>query len=253
MKFSPETVPYLDVEGNPIEFGKKRLQFWLETVPSDLRRLEYELYKRNRKLINANLYKSEHKKKYGRFTVMPAFTEELDYNAWERFQESFLKGEGRKDRLSKILESAKGDIPHLLEEHVKVIPANETKLIALAGSSILGPRRENELLSDVDLNFLLDREDGKENFDILPTEESEKIPYHLFGTGYGDNARGQRRDIHWLLYPHFPIENSLPDTELHSIIERLVVSTEKRKDEIFGSIEKMDKILEEKSQDEIVD
>lgn len=118
-------MPNVGEEGDSVDFDKKRLRFWLETVPPDLRRLEYELYKRNRKLINANLYKYENKRRYGRFTMMPAFTEELEYNAWENFQNSFLKGEERKKRFSEILESAKNDVPVLLKEHGKIIPREE--------------------------------------------------------------------------------------------------------------------------------
>jgi hypothetical protein len=253
MKPSRETMPYLNTEGNPIDFNKKRLEFWLETIPPDLRRLEYELYKRNRRLINANVYKLGHKQQHGRFTLMPAFGEELDYNAWEKFQDSFLKGDERKERFSEILESAKRDVPSLVQEHAETIPENKIKLVALGGSSFIGPRREGEFLSDIDLNFLLDQENNKYNFDILPTgKDKEKTPYHLFGTGYGDEARGEKRELHWLLYPHFPIQNSLPDDELRSIIERLVESTEERKDGIIESIEKTDKLLKEKSEDEII-
>jgi len=254
MNFSSEKAPYSDAENNSLDFDKKRFQFWLETVPSDVRRLEYEIYKKNRERINAEIYRSKNTKRYGPFMLLPAFTKELSYEAWENFQKSFLKGEERKRRFSEILESAKIDLPALLEKYADVIPADKIKLIALSGSSIIGPRKEKEFLSDIDLDFLLDQEDGELNFDILPDEKKkEEIPYHLFGTGYGDAARGKGRDVHWLLYPHFPIQNSLSDQELKSIIERLVITTKQRKDEILETIENMKRILGKKSNEEIIE
>ncbi len=243
------------MEGKMVDFSKKRLQFWLETVPPDLRRLEYELYKRNRKLISADLYKLEHKKKYGRFTFMPGFTEDLEQNAWENFRDSFLKGGDRKERFSEIVNMAQRDLPMILEKYSTIIPKDKVKLIALGGSSFYGPRRTNERLSDVDLNFLIDEETDSLNFNVWPDSGSfsKETPYHLFGTGYGDKARGSGRELHWLLYPHFPIRNSFSDKELKSIIENLVLATEKRKEDLLESIKKLDNLLKEKSQDDTIE
>lgn len=250
-----EKNPYFDEEGNIVNFNEKRLKFWLETVPSDLRRLEYELYKRNRWLINADIYQLENQKKHGRFIVTPGFTDDLNDASMEEFRSSFLKDRERKDRFSEIIESVKRDLPMLLEKNTDVIPQDKIKLIALSGSSFLGPRRPGERLVDTDLNFLIDQEDDSLNFDILPDGDdcSESIPYHLFGTGYSDKTRGEGRQLHWLLYPHFPIHNMLSDEELKAIINQLIISTEERKDEILESIEDLDAILKEKSQGSIIE
>lgn len=255
MESSPEEKPYLDTEGNEINFDEKRLKFWLETVPSDLRRLGYEFYKRNRQLINANLYRFENQKEHGRFTVVPGFTDDLNDEAWEEFRNSFLKGEERKERFSEIVESAQRDLPMLLEKNADVIPEDKIKLIALGGSSFLGPRKSGEKLSDIDLNFLIDQEDDTLNFDVFLDAEAppEILPYHLFGTGYSDEARGKGRQLHWLLYPHFPISSKLSNEELKGIIEQLIVSTEQRKDKILESIKNLDAILKEKSQERIIE
>lgn len=250
-----EKNPYLDEEGNIINFNEKRLKFWLETVPSDLRRLEYEFYKRNRQLINADIYRLENQKKHGRFIVAPGFTDDLNDASMEEFRGSFLKEGERKERFSEIIESVQRDLPMLLEKNIDVIVQDKIKLIALGGSSFLGPRKPGEKLADIDLNFLIDQENDSLNFDILPDgdDRSKSIPYHLFGTGYTDKTRGEGRQLHWLLYPHFPIRNMLSDEELRVIIEQLVISTEERKDEILESIENLDAILKERSQESIIE
>lgn len=255
MESSQEKNPYLDREGNEIDFDKKRLKFWLETVPSDLRRLEYEFYKRNRQFINADLYRFENKEEHGRFTIVPGFTDDLNDEALEEFRNSFLKGEERKERFSEIVESTQRDLPMLLEKNADVIPEDKIRLIALGGSSFLGPRKSGKKLSDIDINFLIDQEDDRLNFDVLPDAEAppEAIPYHIFGTGYSDEARGKGRQLHWLLYPHFPIDNKISDEELKDIIEQLIISTEQRKDKILESIKNLDVILKEKSRDSIIE
>jgi len=254
MKVSFEGEPYLDKKGNLIDFSEKRLRFWPETVPSDIRRLEYDLYKINRRLIHANIYKAKNKKRYGRFVFVPLFSKELDYEEWKRFQGSFLKGEERRTELTQILGSVEKDIPILLKKYSDTIPTREIKLMALSGSSFIGPRRSGEELSDIDLNFLLDFKDNSHNFDIFPNEnDTMEYPYHLFGTGYSDESRGEKRDVHWLLYPHLPVRNVVSNEELMAIIDQLVISTQKRKEEILASINKMEEVLESRSQESLID
>lgn len=50
--FEGEAHFYRNPEGEFIDFSKKRLQFWLETVPKDIRRIEYELWQLRREFIN---------------------------------------------------------------------------------------------------------------------------------------------------------------------------------------------------------
>lgn len=254
MAFSPERIPYLDSEGEVIDFEKKRLQFWLETVPPEIRRWEYDLWKRHRKLHHARLYRFRHLQKHGRFTTFPDFTDDLDEQSWEKFGESFLKGEERKERFSEIINLTKQNLPQLLRENRTFIPKSKVRLIALTGSSFYGPRREGEYLSDIDLDFLIDEKSNKLNFEIMPEVSSEpnKIPYHLVGTGLSDNARGERNEIHWLLYPHFPISNSLSDERLKDIISNLVSATHERKDKIMSSIKNLDVQLKEISEPSII-
>lgn len=254
MAFRPEQIPYRDSEGNIIDFEKKRLQFWLETVPPEIRRWEYDLWKRYRKLHHARFYRFSHMQKHGRFTTLPEFTNELDEQSWEQFGESFLRGEEKQERFQEIIDHAKQDLPGLLKEHKTFIPKNKIQLVALTGSSMYGPRRKEEHLSDVDLNFLLEEKSNRFNFEIMPEipQEQNKIPYHLTGTGTNDSARNERSEIHWLLYPHFPIMNSLPDEKLKDIIGDLVLSTQKREDEILSSIKNLDSQLKETSETNII-
>lgn len=252
MAFSPEKGGYFNKAAEEIDFSEKRFQFWMESVPPDLRRLEHDLLKGQRELLHSTLYRHDNNKKIGRFTVMPAFTDDVREASWEAFQESFLWGEERKERFAEIIERARADLPALMEEHSDIIPKDKIKLIALGGSSLYGPRQEGERLSDVDLNFLLDERTAKLNFQVLPDiHKPEEIPYHLFGTGYGDKARGNRR-IHWMLYPHFPLENNLSQDELEKVISNLLTATEKRKPEIVEYMESIDRRLKERGEAEIL-
>src|SRR5258708_5234970 len=168
MDFSPEKGGYFNKKGEEIDFSEKRLQFWLENISPDMRRLEHDLLKGQRELLHSNLYRFDNRRKVGKFTLIPGFTDDIREASWENFQDSFLWGEERKKRFIKIVEQARADLPNLLEKHSKIIPAEKIKLIALGGSSLYGPREEGERLSDVDLNFLIDEKTDKLNFQSLP-------------------------------------------------------------------------------------
>jgi len=43
MNFSPEKGGYFNKKGEEIDFSEKRLQFWLENIPPDVRRLQHDL------------------------------------------------------------------------------------------------------------------------------------------------------------------------------------------------------------------
>ena len=252
MDFSPEKGGYFNNAGEEIDFSEKRFQFWMESIPPDLRRLEYDLLKGQRELLHSTLYRHDNTKKAGRFTVLPAFTDKERADSWEHFQESFLWGEERKERFAHIVEQARANLPDLMEKHADIIPKDKIKLIALGGSSLYGPRQEGERLSDIDLNFLIDEKTDKLNFQVLPDiHKPEETPYHLFGTGYGDKARGNRR-IHWMLYPHFPLENNLSQDELEKIISDLLRATEKRKPEIVSYMDSINRRLKERGEAEIL-
>lgn len=245
MAFSPEKGGYLNKKGEEIDFSEKRFRFWLENIPPDVRRLEHDLLKGQRELLHSNLYRFDNKRKVGRFTLIPGFTDDVREASWENFQTSFLWGEKRKERFAEIIEQVRTDLPSLIEKHSKIIPRDKIKLIALGGSSLYGPRQEKQRLSDVDLNFLIDEKTDELNFQVYPDiHKPEEIPYHLFGTGYGDEARGPRQ-IHWLLYPHFPIENNMSEEELKTVISNLLTATEARKPKIIAYMESIDRRIKE--------
>jgi hypothetical protein len=247
MSFNPEknTGLHLGLE-------EKRLRFWLDTVPGDIRRLEYDLYKIRRRIIHANVYRTKNKKRYGRFVSLPPFSQEFDYEEWEKFRGSFLSGEDRVERLSEIVASAKKYLPSLIKEYLNLVSSEDILLVSLSGSSFVGPRKPGEYLSDIDLDFLLSVDDNSSNFDIFAQQEDAKNPYHLFGTGCKDSARGENRDIHWLLYPHLPIYSTISEEELRSIVDNLVVSTQERAEEIASLIKKRETILENKFREDLI-
>lgn len=252
MAFSPERGGYFNKKGEEIDFSEKRFQFWLENIPPDIRRLEHDLLKGQRELLLSNLYQHDNRRKVGRFLLIPGYSEEARGASWEEFQDSFLWGEERKERFAEIVEQARADLPSLIEKHKKIIPRNKIKLIALAGSSLYGPRKEGTRLSDVDVNFLLDERTARRNFDILPDiHKPEEIPYHLFGTGFTDEARGQRR-IHWMLYPHFPLENNLDDEELKTIIADLLAGVESRRPQIMEYLRSIEPRLKEREEPQAI-
>ena len=167
------------------------------------------------------------------------------------FKIVFFGARSERNVLPQIINQARADLPELIEKYSGIIPKDKIKLIALGGSSLYGPRQEGERLSDVDLNFLIDEKTDKLNFQVLPDiHKPEEIPYHLFGTGYGDKARGNRR-VHWMLYPHYPLENNLSQDELEKIIGNLLTSTEKRKPEILEYMESINHRLKERGEAEI--
>lgn len=217
-----------------------------------MRRLEHDLLKGQRELLHSNLYRFDSKRKVGRFTLIPGFTDDIQEASWENFQASFLWGEERKRRFAEIIERAKIDLPELVEKHKKLIPKDKIGLIALGGSSLYGPREEGQRLSDVDLNFLIDEKTDKLNFQVLPDiHKPEEIPYHLFGTGFSDEARGQRQ-IHWMLYPHFPLENNLSEEELQTLIAGLLAATEARKPKIVEYMNSIERRLKEQGEAQIL-
>lgn len=182
MSFPAEKGGYFNKRGEEINFSEKRFQFWLENIPEDIRRLEHDLLKGQRELLHSNLHGFDNRKKVGRFTLIPGFSEDVREASWEQFQKSFLWGEERKERFAKIIEQTRVDLPILLEKHSKIIPADKIKLVALGGSSLYGPRQEGQRLSDVDLNFLIDEENSRLNFQVYPdVRKTEETPYHPLG------------------------------------------------------------------------
>jgi len=234
-----ESIPYIDSDSKIADFEKKRLAFWLDTVPSDVRRLEYELWKGYRSLHHLGVRQFDTREKIGgRHVLLKPFTEQDKKDSWQEFQESFLHGEDRRIRFQEILEQAKLDIPTILDRLPQEV-RDKVRIIAITGSSAYGPRRAGERLSDIDINILIDTEDGLLNFEQRPSVE-DKTPYHIVVTGYGDSARLDREMIHWLLYPHVPISNAYGTRELLDIINNLVVATIPRAEEIKKKISELD-------------
>ncbi|MFA4817490.1 MAG: hypothetical protein WC608_02050 [Parcubacteria group bacterium] len=253
MRFNTEEIPYLNAEENNINFEKKRFEFWLETVPADIRRLEFDLFIRQRKLFHADIYRNSKREKNGRFTLIPKFTEDVDRSMWEAYKESFLRYPEGMSRLEKILEKVRQDIPGIIKEHSNEIQAEKIQLIALGGSGFYGPRRAGEFLSDIDLNFLINEETSQLNFEQLPdASSSDEFQYHIRATGKADEARGENYDIHWLLYPHFPIKNEISDKDLKIIIQELIEDTRKRRQELLNKIDVLNNLLKEKAESLII-
>lgn len=227
-----ESRPYLNNEGGEVDFYNKRLQYWLETVPGDIRRLQYEMWLHRREYLNQNKFLYDYYKKNwpARGGKVPSFTDKDSEEYWKEYRASFLHGDERQERFRMIIEQTKESLPKMLES--KEIGKNRDKilLVALSGSSVYGPRKQEASLADIDVTFLMDSENSEYNFDIIPKGDKPSS-FHLFGTGKTDESRGSQL-MHWLLYPHYPLDNRLDDASLRKIINELVNTTRLRLDEI---------------------
>lgn len=236
MKFEDASGPYLNKEGQPINFEKKRFQFWLENVPPDIRHIEYDFWQNYRTMVHARMHDEDRMKIMRGFHVFPAFDADSEEQYWQKFSKSFLTGGERLERMRAIEARALADLHIIFETH-KEIDQGKVRLVALGGSSAYGPRKQDTLLSDVDLFFLLDSTTPEHNFDIRPREEEEnKVPYHLIGTGTTDQARWAIEPVHWLLTPHIPLYNTYSDNELKQLMHGLVASTRSRKEKLMGEL-----------------
>ncbi|RJO59698.1 hypothetical protein C4546_01275 [Candidatus Parcubacteria bacterium] len=226
-----------------VDFGKKRFKFWLENVPKEIRRYEYELWKLHRKHLHRKFNEIENSERIGRFTKVPEFTPEDEERYWLEFSDSFLKGKEREERFKEIFKTAKNDLPNLVSKYN--ISNENVQLIALSGSSLYGPRKEGSKFSDIDTSFLIDDETDLKNSEFFPEQDEDEFTskYHLIGTGNSDLSRGERNEIHWLLYPHYPILTRINEGDLEKIIEKLSAETLNRKVEIETSIQQLQKQL----------
>ncbi len=247
-------IPYQLQEGVPVDFERKRLDFWLRTVPEDVRRMEYELWKRYRILHHANLFRFENKIKVGRFSIKPPYSEEQQLLDWETFTNSFLRGKVRGERFQEISAEVETDLAGIFKRYSDSIPSHRVILTALSGSSVYGPRRAGERLSDIDLNFLLDTAGPEDNLEIMPNMALADVgkPYHILATGYGEAARGPHSDIHWLLYPHYPLHNSISTEKLDDMLKALVLATRERSLELKDRVSVLDSAIAERREEDMI-
>lgn len=245
-----EHIPYLSREGNPINFESKRFKFWLENVPPDIRRLEYDLWKRYRIIHHLGLYQHEHKKTAGRFMITPEYSPEQEKIDWQEFSRTFLTGEDRKKRFSEVVSQTRADLPKIFLVYNDKFPEERIDIIALTGSNAYGPRKENARFSDTDVRFLFDVPDDTLTAELMPNDAMKDLgrPYHIIGTGTTDVARGPHADIHWLLYPHYPLLNRLDDLQVKTIIGNLVQETRTRADVLRTRIAELEKFISDKRQ-----
>ncbi len=239
---------YLDKKLREIDFESQRFKFWMETVPADLRRLEYDLWKKYRILHHINLYQHGHKQRIGRFETKPPYTPEQEKVDWKAFSHTFLVGGDRKKRFQDIVSQTESDLSHILDVYSERIQDDHADIVALTGSAVYGPRELGAKFSDIDLRFLFDVPTDELNVEIFPEEAFKQLgkPYHILGTGTADVSRGQYSDIHWLLLPHYPIRNRLSDTRVKELIADLVKATKVRIDELKTRLKFLDKIITER-------
>lgn len=164
----------------------------------------------------------------------PEYTSDMALTDTDIYVASFPKGEERQERQSEIINEADALLPKWMNQEEIAAKHDLIRLVAITGSSAYGPRERNSSLADIDVAFLLDKDNDEDNFEIFP-EKSDEEPFHLLGTGKNDVSRGNRT-LHWLLYPHIPIRNELSDEELRSIVGNLVESTRQRIAEIQNVI-----------------
>lgn len=235
-------IPYENKDGEEIDFFEKRMEFWVETVPSEIRRYEYELWKRYRKIHQISYFKHLNREKIGRFISEPEYDQNKENEDWDDFKNSFLIGDERKNRFQEVVQLANSFSKEFIASRsakTKKDFESEVLLSAITGSSFYGPRKKGEFLSDIDINYLLDDNTSASNFEVLP-HINDSPPVHITGNGYTDEGKSTREQIHWLLYPHYPIKNKISNEKLKFIIENLVQSTTDRKDKINNELADLD-------------
>ncbi len=226
---------YLNQEGEPVDFEEKRFQFWFETVPKDLRRVEYDLWKKYRTLLHIRKYQAEHSTRHGRFRVVPEYTNEQEKIDWKEFANTFLTGESRKSRFREIVQNTQKDIPDILDMCKHVVPVERISLVAITGSCVFGPRAKDASLSDVDVRLLINDPTYVPKLGLSGNEINLALrkfgtPYHVVDTGISDASRGSFSDVHWLLQPHYPIRNMLEPAQLRAVLSSLVTETQSKID-----------------------
>jgi len=239
-------MPYENNEGEEIDLSEKRLAFWMETVPKEIRRYEYELWKRYRTIFMANQHRSKAVRAWGRTDFVLPYSRETEKKNWKTFRDSFLFGEERKERFDKIVNVAEEYSRQFISRVSEQTGENfedEVLLTAIGGSSFYGPRKEGEELSDIDLYFLINDQGTESSFERLP-QVTDDPAFHIMGTGYKDESRLGREEIHWLLYPHYPLANKLSDDKLKKVIKAIVESTFQRQAEIQAEINNLDQIID---------
>lgn len=238
---------------DPVDFERKRFEFWLEKVPPDIRRWEYDLWKRYKILAQIGYRTYLHMKDKGRAVPMPGFTSEIQEKDWLEFSNTFLTGHERATRFQELLQQVGRDWEKMPEDYSIDVKSDDIGIVALEGSGFYGPRKANTPFSDIDVKILLKTSDGSRNFEIMPSvKNSDKPYYHIIGTGKTDEGRFYREDIHWLLYPHFPIINTFNKSELDKIISDLVVSTHQRKEMIEDKISTLNGRIEKRREEFIL-
>jgi hypothetical protein len=240
-------IPYLDKEGREIDWESQRLRYWMETVPKEVRRLEYDLWKKYKQVFLINVRMRQNVQQIGRFKFFPSYEPGDTEADWKEFQDSFLHGRERKDRFAEILEHAhakSAEFARQMEESSPISSPSDVLLTALTSSAVYGPRKKGTFLSDIDVNFLLKDPTDELNFEVMPREKDDPA-YHLVGTGYTDASRLDREQIHWLLYPHYPIENHVPDNQLREVVAAMADSTLRRRPEIEEEMSRIDQDIED--------
>jgi hypothetical protein len=247
MNFEVKGLPYLNKDQIPVNFSWKRFEFWLENVPSDIRRWEYDLWKCYKILDQIGYRDYVHLKEKGRVVPIPGYSLEIQEKDWQEFRASFLWGNERASRFQEIADQVERDWEKVLEENQVEIPKDEIGIVALEGSGFYGPRKVDASLSDIDIKILLKTKDNSQIFEIMPSiKNTDKPFYHVIGTGETDEGRFHREEIHWLLYPHLPVFNSIGMDELSGLIDSLVISTRGRKDELETKIANLRELIEKR-------
>ena len=163
-------------------------------------------------------------------------------------------GQERRERFLEIARDAERDLPDIISKYLGSISGDKILLAALSGSSVYGPRRPGQRLSDVDIGFLLDSDNPSLNFEVKHEQTMADFgtPYGIVGTGYTDKARGNL-DIHWLIFPHYPLRNSVDDKRLKMIIAGITTDTALRRDELETEIIELDMAIAARRGEQILD
>lgn len=216
------------------------VDFWFENVPKELRRLEYEVWKREKKLVQARYYRlSKQRELAPKLGLMQPFNKSGEEKAWENFTESFVATPERKTELNNIVRECLHDLPSLKRKVKARLPKEiGINLIALTGSSVYGPRKKDSELFDRDINFLLKVVGSTHNLNIMPSNTEPH--YQFIATGFEDGGRLKNQLFHWLLEPFLILESKISVQTLKDTVRELVRQTLKRENEINKEIENLE-------------
>jgi hypothetical protein len=221
-------------ERDPLDALRK----WYRSTGEELRRLEYEYYKYFRTKKFLSQHKKKHKQEYGKFSVIPEYTQELEDSDWQAFRESFLLAPDKKERLLQIINACKNDLPKIkqrVEEELKnlctIKSIREPQAFLIGGSVAIGPRNNlQDPATDIDIFVVLKDAIYKNGFpadfqivDML--QDGTELRYQIIFVGESSEHVPSFMPIHILSQPYIVLESVYDDSALNVLQNKSIKHT----------------------------